>query len=367
MKQMIGLRILSDIMEWKEDHARREFAWLRLMSRMKYDGYRDFVAGVRFIESLADWLQQFEQSERQAAYDFVRNHLVYIGPAEIQHVVEIFYAEHVQKRLLRVVAQDLSIQTYRVWGNPDAARRFKCLLRKCLFFGLSDGARIETFRRTNAGIITNEQVLLATEISKDKWKQLLEDLRENLKDKYARFAFAFLLDDFVGTGTTLLRNEDGVWKGRLPRFWDTVESFLDSHFEEKWVLGVHHYIATASASRAIGERNQLIAGSKGAEGWFKNVEFSYGTILPSNLQIDEEHCRDFMRLVAKYYSTSIQTKHTEKGGGPDVRLGFGQCALPLVLEHNTPNNSVALLWADTDGSDGQHAMRPLFRRRQRHS
>jgi hypothetical protein len=367
MKQMIGLRILSDIMEWKEDRSRKEFAWLQLMSRLKYDGYRDFVAGMRFIESLADWLQQFEQAERQAAYDFVRNHLVYIGPGEIQHLVEIFYPEHVQKRLLKDVARNLGIKTYQVWANPDAAAGFKRMLRKCLFFGLSDGARIETFRRTNSANISNEQVLLATEISNDKWKQLLEDLRDNLKDTSARFVFAFLLDDFVGTGTTLLRDEDGIWKGRLPRFWKAVEPFLDSHFEPDWVLGVHHYIATESASSAIDDRNQLITKYEGTNKWFANVEFSFGTILPASLRLDDEHYPSFMRLVKKYYSTSIQTKHTAKGGGSDVRLGFGQCALPFVLEHNTPNNSVALLWADTDGSDGQHAMRPLFRRRQRHS
>jgi hypothetical protein len=74
----------------------------------------------------------------------------------------------------------------------------------------------------------------------------------------------------------------------------------------------------------------------------------------------------FLKLVDTYYDDSIETKHM-KLGGEDARLGFGKCALPLVLEHNTPNNSLALLWADTDGENGKHSMRPLFRRRQRHT
>ena len=55
-----------------------------------------------------------------------------------------------------------------------------------------------------------------------------------------------------------------------------------------------------------------------------------------------------------------------------MKLGYGGCALPLILDHNTPNNSMPLLWAETVGSpkvDGMAAvpaMRPLFRRRQRH-
>jgi hypothetical protein len=73
-----------------------------------------------------------------------------------------------------------------------------------------------------------------------------------------------------------------------------------------------------------------------------------------------------MQLVDRYYDPAVETKSI-RVGGTDARLGFGQGALPLILEHNTPNNSVALLWAETDGGNGHHAMRPLFRRRQRHN
>ena len=52
MNQDLGLKVLGRIMQWDDDRARREFAWLRLMARLKYDGYRDFQAGMRFIESL---------------------------------------------------------------------------------------------------------------------------------------------------------------------------------------------------------------------------------------------------------------------------------------------------------------------------
>src|SRR5260221_14600858 len=109
MKRDVALRVLSDVMAWNDEVARREFAWLSLMSRMKYDGYRDFLAGVRFAESLADWLQQFEPAERQVAYAFVRKHLVYIGPAEMEHLVELIYPEIVRSRLAAAVAERAGI------------------------------------------------------------------------------------------------------------------------------------------------------------------------------------------------------------------------------------------------------------------
>ena len=73
-------------------------------------------------------------------------------------------------------------------------------------------------------------------------------------------------------------------------------------------------------------------------------------------------------LVDKYYDPAIETKSI-KVGGTDAKFGFANCGLPVILEHNTPNNSVALLWAESliEEPPPPHLMRPLFRRRQRHN
>jgi hypothetical protein len=59
LNQEFVLGKVSELMAWDDDRSRGEFAWLRLMSRMKYDGYQEFLVGMRFIESLTNWLQQF--------------------------------------------------------------------------------------------------------------------------------------------------------------------------------------------------------------------------------------------------------------------------------------------------------------------
>ena len=108
------------------------------------------------------------------------------------------------------------------------------------------------------------------------------------------------------------------------------------------------------------------------EGWASGVRFTFGTILPEELPIDAVAGRydEFLKLTRSYYDPIIRTRHTDVGGVTHLGLGYGGCALPLVLDHNTPNNAVALLWAETDGGDrggvNALAMRPLFRRRQRH-
>src|SRR5690348_382503 len=63
VNQELGLRILADLLGWSNPRASAEYRWLRVMSSIKYDGYQDFAAGKRFIESLIVWLKQFRPGE----------------------------------------------------------------------------------------------------------------------------------------------------------------------------------------------------------------------------------------------------------------------------------------------------------------
>ncbi len=67
MNNKMALNLIAEIMGWSETDestATQEYAWLRLMSAVKYDSYADFRAGARFIESLANWLKQFAGTVR---------------------------------------------------------------------------------------------------------------------------------------------------------------------------------------------------------------------------------------------------------------------------------------------------------------
>ena len=63
----------------------------------------------------------------------------------------------------------------------------------------------------------------------------------------------------------------------------------------------------------------------------------------------------------RYYDKSIMDRHLAKGGN-DAKHGYAGCSLPLVLAHNTPNNSIYLLWADKPGLE----TKALFPRVSRH-
>lgn len=365
-------------MSWSDERSREEFRWVRLMARLKYDGYRDFQAGMRFIESLATWLQQFEKHERETAYGFVRRSLIYVGPSEIQRLVEQFFPRTVRDRLIKTVATEKGLKPYQVLSNAEARAAMDRLRRQTLFMGLSDGARMDIVRHSNVGVLSNEQLVGFTQVDKDKWEDLLKDLRKDLSDPAASFRLVYLIDDFMGSGTSFLRydKKKTKWAGKLVRFKESFDGARgqskEKIFAPNWELCIHHYIAVSAAAAAIGVRQDEARDALKDESWATKVHFSFGAELPKDLPIDAVPGRhaDFIALTQKYYDPILETSHTEVGGVKHLGLGYGGCALPVILDHNTPNNSVALLWAETDGGDRAGtqapAMRPLFRRRQRH-
>ena len=66
----------------------------------------------------------------------------------------------------------------------------------------------------------------------------------------------------------------------------------------------------------------------------------------------------------QYMRESSGFPYTSTSG---MRAVFRSGAPDSVNTYNTPNNSIALLWAETAGGPDKHAMRPLFRSRQRHT
>jgi hypothetical protein len=371
----MALDLIAEIMGWEEDDgtATREYAWLRLMSAVKYDGYADFRAGVRFLESLATWLKQFEVPDRPTAYEFVRRRLVYISPAELQRIIEAFVPEVVTPNLRHAVADELGIRPYEVWSAREGAAAFDRRMRTTLLVGMSDGSRIDVLRRANAGRLSTEQVVPMINIDNEKWRDLNEKLVDNL-DSSAKFESVYLIDDFIGSGTTFIRrNSEGQWKGKLKKFNDlvlTARNELKHGFPlaDGYTLHIHHYISSHQASEALDER---IAEADGewTEKSYGAAHVTEGLCLLKHVQLNADNDRAMLDLCDRYYDHSLflgREKHCRQAKQIDMKLGYANCAPPVVLDHNTPNNSIPLLWAETEGKNGAHAMQPLFRRRDRH-
>lgn len=371
MKQSLALRELAEVMKWTDETAGGEFAWLRLIARLKYDGYQGYLTGVRFLASLVVWLRQFDERHRAVAYSFFRNRLVYISNVEIRHLVDQFYHRTVQPLLVEKAAAKFGIPPYSVWSHREAPAFVKSQLRRTLFMGLSDGARMDVLRRSNPGRISNEQTVLAPTLDLEKWQDLQNELRKDLKSQEddPKFDTVYVVDDLTASGTSLIRNIDGKWKGKLPKLRNAIaraRQELENEFAlaERVTLCVHHYIATESALQEV-EALAREAGKQFLDDWwFAEVRFSAGMRFGVDAKVVEPD--PMLTLADEYYDSVLEDRHAEESGDKNMRRGYKSCALPLILEHNTPNNSLSLLWAETSGKKGGHAMRPLFKRITRH-
>lgn len=379
MNEAFALKLLRQIMEWDEETATREYRWIRLMSLLKFDGYRDYVAGVRFAESLAGWLSQFDPPDRTAAYVFVKTRLVYFSPLEIHRLVDQLYPRFIEPKLRKAASERTEVPPYLVMARENSKLELSRERRQTLFMGLSDGARLDILRRANAGVLVNDQVVLATHVDEEKWKDLAKKLRKDKifdADCDPKFNRVCLVDDFTGSGTSFLRQrEDKTWTGKLWRFAEglaTAKAQLGNDFplSKDFSLHIHHYISSYQANQTINERLLAISADLSGKGeWFASIELSEGLLLPDTIKLTEGSDPAMWELCDRYYDHGLYLQlkeHFEEAGQTHIRHGYGDSALPVVLEHNCPNNAITLIWSETDGTSG-HAMRPLFPRRHRHS
>ena len=364
MRDPLAEWLLATVMEWSQEDVARERPILQAMATYKYDEYQQFSPGIRFVESLALWLSQFRAvSERRIAYEFVKKKLVFRSAPEMNHLVGMAYPDYIRPMLIKKAAAMSGLNGWQV-AKVTHSLTFKVLQRSCLFLGLSDGARIDIFRRFNGQDLTHEQVYPTYEISLGRIEVLVQKLRTSLAQlsvsdaSNAKFNTVVLIDDFSASGVSYLRKESSAYEGKIGRFFSYVSdpqneiaNLIEIPQAEFYVV---LYMATAQARGHLEEHLNEMSQTLGLRCSILVVE-----PFEPELKLERGCGEPIEPLIETYYDDSIEDEHTKKGGS-DLKYGFAKCGLPLVVSHNTPNNSLALLWAQTE------RVRALFPRVTRH-
>ncbi|MEJ7784824.1 MAG: hypothetical protein WKF96_08475 [Solirubrobacteraceae bacterium] len=356
MKSELAEELLDRLMGWDRAAFQEKVRHLEALASYKFDEYGNFRPGVKFFESLAAWLDQFaDQAERATALEFVLERLIFISDAEMTHLIELVYDDHMDIVLRERVASQLGLTRFdvaRVTGDPA----FATLRRRSLVLGASDGARLDRLRRS-APFLSHEQFLQSSEPPSElvvpMCAKLAEALQQQGSDAPASFAHVFLVDDFAGSGETLLREKDGECKGKLVKLHRALEPLGEQGLvcEDIQVTVILYVAAQQAFDHVVG-----VLKSSGLPHW----EVRVVQTLPSWVRVDEQD-HAVAELAERYYDDILTDEHKGRAA-----LGYANCALPVVLSHNTPNNSVSLLWADTTDEPGGLQRRALFPRYERH-
>ena len=346
MRDENAAKLLAMVMNWDETTVQQTVPQLQLLAAYKYDHYQRFQPGKRFIESLALWLRRIDASERPAALEFVQNRLIFFSDTEFSHLVDAAYPDVIVHERLRLVAEEYGISAFQV-AKIARHKRFEELRLKSLYLGLSDGARTSELRRASAGEITNEQISHAYELGQDKVNDMIAELRSSLSSaglaaNDQRFNLVWLLDDFSGSGHTYIRydHKERRFKGKLKKAYDILQQGLVNvaHCEVFLLL----YVATQQAVEHIEYWGERFTSENG------NKHFQIRVMCPleRGLAISDDTECAITEVVknCNYYDHNVHDRHFKVGGTKDARLGFAACGLPVVLAHNTPNNSLYILW-----------------------
>lgn len=351
MKFELAESILKSTLDhWDTSKLSDEIKDIQIISEIKYDDYQQYTHGMRYIESLALWLRQFDSpEEKDCAYDLIKNKLVYISEEEMRQL--IMYSHEICMKKIIMEKTKLFCEEQGIININDRKKIFKSFERCSLFLGLSDGAHIDFFRRQNTSL-SNEQVFVHYDFSKEK----ANDMREKLKNEtyiieiskqysstiFNDFSTFFLVDDFTGSGKSYIRKDARGWHGKINSFYENLNKYgFDT---SKSSIHLVIYIATQKALSNIKKQVKDFALEKG----IRNITVDSIQIVQP---LDWDENRDLSKLLENNYNKlnsegriSYDDIHFKVGGGSKPYYGFGDCSLPLVLYHNTPNNSLPILW-----------------------
>lgn len=361
MKDDNAAQLLASVMEWKEpDIVQTHVPSLQLLADYKYDQYQRYGPGKRFVESLALWLVQFDEKDRAKALSIVQDRLIFISEAEIAHLVSLAYPDVIVQERLRLVAEENDIAAYRV-GQLIKHPRFEELRLKSLYLGLSDGAHTNDLRRASYGAISNEQIWQAYELGEAKADDMLRELRTALASsgrianlpgdlklrENERFSLVWLVDDFSGSGNTYIRfdSKEKRFKGKIKKIYDMVldGGLVDPDYYEIYLL---LYVATRQAIDHIEYWTERFTSERG----LKPLRLHVLHPIEKDVALSQAQDAEIMGMLEtpRYYDSQASDRHIAIGGTTDARFGFANCSLPLVLSHNTPNNSIYALWGPED-------------------
>lgn len=387
MNSNLASQLLSSVMGWDAVGLTNERPELEFMGSMKYDAYDRFMPGTRFLSSLVQWLSQFDEDDRPIVLDFIKKKLVFISSTQMNYLVDLLYDSKIRPILLKKSTENAKMPSYML-SNKKVQKQFEIEKRSSLVVGLSDGAHTDILRRS-AGF-SNEQVLTNYYPDGKKLKDMLKELRKDkkmngLSNPY--FRNIFLIDDFTASGKSFIRfdEEDGKFHGKLGKIIDELcaenveptEAEKEEGKKEELHLSyllcpnpseIHIDILFCMATEKSVRNIRMSLDDYLEKRGFSQVKYHIHVVqkLEDTLSKDITEDQELVDVLEKpqYFHQSLKDDTAYKVGSvTKPYLGFDECALPVVLSHNTPNNSLPILWLDAE--DNQQ-FKGLFPRISRH-
>lgn len=307
-KTMILISKFNKILRPDPKTNEREF----FSSNSIFHNYRYFKVHkeLDFNHARKKWLGQFSsQAEQDEMINMVLNNLLYIPAAFCEETISEVWKYHT------------SIKTNK---KNEAV----------FLVGLSDGARLDLVRSYNEQIFTF-QFSLEFEINESKCNTFMKKMKQSIGTSEIEALNIVLIDEFLASGISFIRYEAGTWKGKLIKVFNQLIPIF-----EKYTNNISISILTYYATEKGEQYLEKSLNSYLAEDSCTPISIeSVNRVPKAELNIQQ------IKIIEKIFNQHpILDRHYQKGAVNRPYLGFDESQLMIVFEHNTPNNSLPIIW-----------------------
>ncbi len=346
---------------------------LIFLNRVKFKNYEHFSPGLSFFDHLYLWLKNLKPEDRMKGLKIL-DCLIFFTREEMKILSHQIFREKIKKHLLNKIIEEKD-----EIGQLEYVKAFKFLsdyLYQSLFIALSDGAMIDDFRRFN--LVNNDQTISYYKLHTDAQ---FEIAFKNFELRKKRYRFFFLIEDFVGTGTTFLRDRNNIsyWLseenidnirntekikniedlkkpdlgGQLIKFNKYWNHLLE--FNKNYQIIYCPYIMTYFSKCRL-ESMLKYYGSLNYISNYDKIQILPQLIIPNELRLVDDCSKSGLRNIKKeeadgikqlcddYYEKIKPTLKDPYKLGDGIKYGFGNRGLSIIRYNNVPNNSIYLIW-----------------------
>ncbi|GAG43830.1 unnamed protein product, partial [marine sediment metagenome] len=200
-------------------------------------------------------------------------------------------------------------------------------LDRSLFIAVSDDVMFDYFRRRAQRRFPD----LPPDNFVEYYKLHEQCQKDDLND-LKQIDRIFLIDQLCASGTTLIRNENGEWKGKIDRFF---KIWKNLRLENIYYMP---YLISTVAEKRVDKKIDKWRTEKGISqkiDVIPTLKIPISICLSSNPNGPIDKNRPVAKLCKKYFKSCIIHRHIKKGGL--ATWGFGGAGLALVLNTNCPN------------------------------
>lgn len=307
--------------------------------------------------SIEEWLKNFEEGEEREEALFLLSKCMYFGHSNIRAILRSLYRDKFRATVIQEIRADLG-------GTMDGTiieEEYKKRLSRTRFLGVGNPSEsgvhlLYYFRQENRiprKLFINTDELFATDGGE------VIKLSEKHKD-VDRIVF---VDDLCGSGSQatsnygvkpcvekLRRLEKSLKVSYLMMFGtadgiSVVRNAAVKDSDVKLFDEVEAVMELNESYKCFSEKSRYFKDDQGEmKKKVREMAYRYGKEL-----IDKIIDRDYHRKLGEQERADL-IEHRA--------LGFGDCQLLLSMQHNTPNNTLPIVWFDEDDS----TWTPIFKR-----